>query len=673
MTLRSTTPPRQRRQPVTHDALTSAVDQALGHLQRTQHASGCWTGDYGGPLFLLPLYVATLYIIGQTRPLDEKVRIGPTTRASMVRYMRAHQNTDGGWGLHVEGPSMVYATCANYVALRLLGEPADDPALAGARRWLDTHDGPEHAAPWGKFMLALLGLSPYEAVLPMLPELWLLPRSAPVHPGRMWCHARMVYLPMSYLYGSRAAARDDTRLGDVRAELFDDWDAIDWRATTTQVAATDAYTPLSPVFRAANALFEGWEHWLPEAMTGAVRARALDYVLDQIRREDTNTNFICIGPINKLLDTLCWYFARPDGPELRAHLAQLPEYLWRADDGTKMQGYNSSRLWDTALATQAICAADCHDEGAEMLERAHGYIAAQQIREEVPDRQACFRGPSRGGWPFSDRLHGWPISDCTAEGLKACLKLAEHVDRPLPERRMHEAVEQILVMQNADGGWATYEKTRAPSWLELFNPAACFADIMIDYSYVECTSACVQALDAFRRSDPRRATDRLDAAVEAGADFLLDEQRDDGSWYGSWGICFTYGTWFGVCGLRAAGLPVTHWAIRRACDFLRDQQLADGGWGELADSCLERRYVSTERGQAVMTSWALLALAAGGQRDTPTFARGVRFLIDRQRDDGSWPDEHIAGVFNRTCAIHYDNYLKIFPTWALATAAKRRA
>lgn len=23
-------------------------------------------------------------------------------------------------------------------------------------------------------------------------------------------------------------------------------------------------------------------------------------------------------------------------------------------------------------------------------------------------------------------------------------------------------------------------------------------------------------------------------------------QRPDGSWYGSWGICFTYGTWFGI-------------------------------------------------------------------------------------------------------------------------------
>ena len=29
-------------------------------------------------------------------------------------------------------------------------------------------------------------------------------------------------------------------------------------------------------------------------------------------------------------------------------------------------------------------------------------------------------------------------------------------------------------------------------------------------------------------------------------------------------------------------------------------------------------------------------------------------------------------MFNKTCAIHYDNYLKIFPMWALALAQRCR-
>ncbi len=41
-----------------------AVDQGLEHLRRTQHEDGSWHGDYGGPLFLLPLYVATCHVAG---------------------------------------------------------------------------------------------------------------------------------------------------------------------------------------------------------------------------------------------------------------------------------------------------------------------------------------------------------------------------------------------------------------------------------------------------------------------------------------------------------------------------------------------------------------------------------------------------------------------------------
>ena len=40
----------------------------------------------------------------------------------------------------------------------------------------------------------------------MPPELWLLPESLPLHPSKLWCHCRMVYLPMSFLYARRVRA-----------------------------------------------------------------------------------------------------------------------------------------------------------------------------------------------------------------------------------------------------------------------------------------------------------------------------------------------------------------------------------------------------------------------------------------------------------------------------------
>ncbi len=38
----------------------------------------------------------------------------------------------------------------------------------------------------------------------------------------------------------------------------------------------------------------------------------------------------------------------------KKHVDRMYDYLWLANDGMKMQGYNGSQLWDTAFALQAI-------------------------------------------------------------------------------------------------------------------------------------------------------------------------------------------------------------------------------------------------------------------------------------------------------------------------------
>lgn len=56
--------------------------------------------------------------------------------------------------------------------------------------------------------------------------------------------------------------------------------------------------------------------------------------------------------------------------------------------------------------------------------------------------------------------------------------------------------------------------------------------------------------------------------------------------YGSWAVCYTYGTWFGVKGLVAAGRSFSNSStVRKACEFLLSKQLPCGGWGESYLSC----------------------------------------------------------------------------------------
>ena len=171
----------------------------------------------------------------------------------------------------------------------------------------------------------------------------------------------------------------------------------------------------------------------------------------------------------------------------------------------------------------------------------------------------------------------------------------------IPVERLHNAVDVILSLHNPDGGWATYENNRGYGWYELLNPSEVFGDIMIDYSYVECTSACVTALALFLQSgytDYRYA--EVKRAIEVGRVFLYSIQREDGSWYGSWGVCFTYGTWFGIEGLLAAGeTPSGSKGIKKAVTFLLSKQREDGGWGESYVACVDKAYPADGTGVRV--------------------------------------------------------------------------
>jgi squalene/oxidosqualene cyclase-like protein len=414
--------------------------------------------------------------------------------------------------------------------------------------------------------------------------------------------------------------------------------------------------------------------------------------------EDLQTNFIDIGPVNKVLNMISAYHVA--GGDVNHgtvvnHFARVPDYMWVAEDGMKVKGYNGSQCWDTSFAIQAVYEAKLLDDFPEMSRKVWTYLERTQILstevsqstpayeyERPANRKRYYRHVSEGGWPFSTSAHGWPISDCTSEGLKGalCLMRSRCIEEglkdgslnPIGEVRLQNAVNVLLTYQNEDGGWATYENNRGFGWYEALNPSEVFGDIMIDYSYVECSMATLTALADFQEAFPSHRRPEIDASIARGCGFLKSIQRDDGSWYGSWACCFCYGVWFGVEGLIKCGEPVSSDCIKKACDFLLRHQRPNGGWGEDFTSCYNKDYApggmedyGDEGSGVVNTAWALLALSVAKCDDVHAIENGIAYLMKRQLPSGDWPQEGIAGVFNRACGITYTAYRNVFPIWAI--------
>ncbi|KAK7857823.1 cycloartenol synthase [Quercus suber] len=91
----------------------------------------------------------------------------------------------------------------------------------------------------------VLGVYEWSGNNPLPPEIWLFPYLLPCHPGRMWCHCRMVYLPMSYLYGKRFVGPITSTIRSLTKELYTvPYHEIDWNEARNLCAKEDHTTPI---------------------------------------------------------------------------------------------------------------------------------------------------------------------------------------------------------------------------------------------------------------------------------------------------------------------------------------------------------------------------------------------------------------------------------------------
>jgi squalene/oxidosqualene cyclase-like protein len=643
---------------------SAAVERALDGLLALQRDDGCWEGEMVWNTMILSQYVIVRTVVG--RPIRDEA-----TQAGIRRHFALSQRPDGSFGMHPESPGYVFFTTLAYVALRLLGVGPSDAVAAAARGWLRAQPGGVLSIPtWGKYWLSFLGLHEWSGTNPIPPELFLLPASAPVHPDRYYCHTRNIYAALAYLYGVRFRV-DLGALGEaLRDELYDaPYASIRFAAHRHDVARSDLHVAPGGGVRLAQEAFRASER----LQRGTLRRRALDECLERILYEQRHSRYQAISPVNGLLDCLVLFHVSPDHPELGPSLDGVEAWRWQDDaEGVRFCGARSN-TWDTAFAIQAILAAPrLPARAVEPLRRAYRYLVSVQQRQELPAGRGAHRDAALGGFCFSDGQHRWPVSDCTAEAL--CALLACH-DRPglipaaqrIDAEGLGQAAAFILSRQNDDGGFGTYERRRGGALLERLNPTEMYGQCMTERSYLECTSSAVSALCHLGEAEPGLLPERGRQAIGRAVAFLRRSQRRDGSFAGFWGINFTYGAFHALRALRAAGLPPRDPLFASAGAWLASVQKDDGGWGEHYRGCLEDRYVAHPQSQAVMTSWALLALAEVPGADRSVIARGLAWLSRYQADPARFPDA-VNGVFFGAAMLDYRLYKHYFPLWALGAA-----
>jgi squalene-hopene/tetraprenyl-beta-curcumene cyclase len=213
-------------------------------------------------------------------------------------------------------------------------------------------------------------------------------------------------------------------------------------------------------------------------------------------------------------------------------------------------------------------------------------------------------------------------------------------------------------MQCSDGGWGAFDRDNNR---ELFTRVP-FADhnAMIDPSTVDLTTRVLELLG-------RIGMPADHPAVRRALQLVWQEQEPDHCWYGRWGVNYIYGTWQALLGLTKIGVSPGDPRVRRAADWLKSKQHESGGWGETPRTYDEPHLRGTGDPTPSQTAWAIMGLLAAGQADSDAVRRGINYLIETQRPDGTWNEEAFTGTgFPRVFYLKYHLYRLYFPLMALA-------
>jgi squalene-hopene/tetraprenyl-beta-curcumene cyclase len=628
-----------------------ALDRAVSHLLELQHEQGWWQGELETNVTMDAEDLLLREFLG-IRTADET--------AAAARWIRSCQRADGTWANFRGGDADLSTTVEAYVALRLAGDAPEAEHMARAAGWILAQGGIPATRVFTRIWLALFGEWPWDELPVMPPEMIYFPAWFPLNVYDWACWARQTIVPLTIVGSLRPVRSLPFSVNELRPGHSAKAGPARAPGVQGEGAAGGGWSAL---FGGLDRVLHAYERRLPglapaRAVRSAAMRRCAEWIIARQERDG------CWGGIQPpwvySLIALHLLGYGLDHPVISRGLAGLDRFtIWQdtPDGPVRRLEACQSPVWDTVLAMIGLADAGLPADHPALLSAA-GWVLDEEIRGPG-DWQVRRPGLAPAGWAFEFDNDGYPDIDDTAEVLLALRRVARPADAV--SQASARAVDWLIGMQSKDGGWGAFDADNT-SRLVTRLPFCDFGEV-VDPPSADVTAHTVEALAAAGLGASK--------AARRGVTWLLRAQEPDGSWFGRWGANYVYGTGAVLPALIAAGVRPGKPAIRRAVSWLVSHQNPDGGWGEDLRSYEDPGWAGRGESTASQTAWALLALlaAAGGSQEGPEAAsieRGVRWLADTQRPDGTWDEPQFTGTgFPGDFYINYHLYRLVFPVSAL--------
>ncbi len=660
--------------------LLGTLRRAIDALLALQKPDGHWCGELEGDSILESEYLLMKFILGQERQQMRDGRDGWATLTKISRCLRNQQREDGGWGQYPGSGVDISATVKAYFALKLMGDSPDAPHMLKARDCVLANGGAENCNSFTNFYLACLGQVSWNAVPAIPPEIVFLPRWFYFHLTKVSAWTRTMILPLSLVVTLRPTRAIPNEFGI--DELF-----IDHRLRHRLKNKSNAPKAWSAFFLGVDRILKTLQRIGVLPLRRLAIKRAEQWILDRAGQDGASTTagLGAIFPPMVYLQIafMALGYTREEKVIQRAE-RELDEFFIEdeAHDEIRIQPCFSP-VWDTGIALYALTDAGMTAKD-EPVARAANWLVSKECghigdwidnldREDaklIRERDPLGNGlaPFGFGWYFEYHNAWYPDCDDTAMAAMA-LKRAGGESNIAAARR---GVEFMLRFQNADGGWAAFDKTKHRQILEYIP----FADhnAMQDPSCPDITGRVLECLSwhGYRTDHPR---------VQRAIAYVKSHQHDDGSFFGRWGVNYIYGTWQAVIGPIRCGVPRSESWIQRAGNWIKSIQKPDGSFGETANSYEDAKLKGTGPSTASQSAWAAMILQEVFGPHDPDLKRAIAWLaatqltVDDARDPhknpdhdlpGGWVETEFTGTgFPKVFYLRYHLYRLYFPLMAL--------